>query len=211
MNGSRIERRIGILWNAGSGHGREVSFDLRVSDVRPVPVDANQRGSNRLAERVVRILPARSSGLRDLFFTRFLCVQRIDFRESHTEPAAAGKQRGQVGRIDLRQVGEHIDQTAQSSRDRAVHPFPHHGLRLGIALFISLVVQDLYQSDLRMVEPLHNAQRMIVAALIHFMALEGRPNEDRDDELPLVTRHLHHGKHRARTRAFPACADDDHD
>ena len=62
-----------------------------------------------------------------------------------------------------------------------------------------------------MVEPVDNAQGMIVAPLIHFMALEGRPNKDRDHELPLVPRHLHHGKHRARACTFPACADDDHD
>ena len=211
MNGPCIERRIETLPNAGGGQGRQPPLDARVNDVRPVPLYAHQRRSHRLAERVVRVLPAGSDGVGHLFVAGIVSVRRVDLRKSHAQPAAPGKQHRQVRRIDLRQVRQHVQQPAQSSRDRPVHPLPHDGLSLWIGVGISLVVQNLDQSDLRVVEALHDAERVIVAALVHLVALERRPDEDRDDEFALGTRHLHHGKHRACAGALPAGADDDHD
>ena len=110
----------------------------------------------------------------------------------------------------MRQIRQHVQQSTQPSRDRLVHPFPHDGLSLRIAVGISLVVQNLDESDLRAVQALHDAQRVVVAALVHLVALEGRPDEDRDDELAEVARHLDHGDHGARAGPLAACADDDH-
>ena len=48
-------------------------------------------------------------------------------------------------------------------------------------------------------------------ALVHLVSLERGPDEDRDDELPLLTRDLREWKHRSRAGALSARADEDDD
>ena len=54
-------------------------------------------------------------------------------------------------------------------------------------------------------------KRVIVAALLNLVPLERRPDEDRDDQLLLLARHLRERKHGPGARALAARADNDDD
>ena len=189
----------------------EVSLDPRIDDVRPLALDANQRGSRRLAEGVVRVVPAAVGRLLDLLVTRLLAGRSVDVRESDPEPAVAREQDRQVRRIDLRQLPQDVDQAAQAPRDGEVHAFPDHRLRLRARFRVAAIVQDLDQPDVGVVESLDDVQRVIVATLVDFMALERRPNEDRQHQLAMLPRELGQREHRAGAGAFAAGADQDDD
>jgi hypothetical protein len=63
----------------------------------------------------------------------------------------------------------------------------------------------------RAIEPGGYLHRVVVAALVHLVALEGRPHEDRKHQLLLLTRHLGQRKDGSGTCSLSACADhDDH-
>jgi len=74
-----------------------------------------------------------------------------------------------------------------------------------------VVVQDLDEPDLRFVELQSDMQRMIEPAFVDFVPLERRTDEHRQRQLALTSHDLGEGKHRPRTRAFAARADDDDD
>src|SRR4029453_11549474 len=103
------------------------------------------------------------------------------------------------------------DQPAQSSRDGQVHPFPYDLLRLGIAVGVAVVVEDLDQPDPRFGELQPAGKRVIVATLVDLVPLERRPYEHRQRQLTLTSHDVSKRKHRPRTCAFAAGADNHDD
>ena len=73
----------------------------------------------------------------------------VDFGEAHPQPSLAGKQRRQIRGIDLRQVREHVEKTAQAAGDRTIHPLPDHRLRLRVGSDVSAFVENLDEANLR--------------------------------------------------------------
>ena len=205
--GARVQRVVGRLALAFCRQRGELPLEARIDDVRPLALDADQRGARGLAERVVRVLPAASSRLLDLRVIRLLARRAVDVGESNPEPAVAREQHRQVRWIDLRQLPQDVDQSAQSARDGQVHAFPDDGLGLRARFRISAIVQDLHQPDLRGIEPLDHVQRVIVAALVHFVTLEGRANEDRQHQLAMLPGELRQREHRAGAGSLAAGAD----
>ena len=142
---------------------------------------------------------------------RFAAGGRIELGEADAQSAASRKQAGKVRRIDLRQIPEDVEQSAECSGNRKVHALPDDRLRLGIRVDVPAVVQDLHHPDPRRVESLGHAQRVIVPPFLDLVALERRTNEDRNHELPLLTRQLRERKHRAGAGSFSTGTDDDDD
>ena len=107
-------------------------------------------------------------------------VRRIDFRKPDPQPAMSSQQDRQVRRIDLRQVPQDVDQSTQAARDGQVHSFPHHRLRLWIAVGVARGRSGFPCSLMfARVELFGDVNRMIVATLVDFVPLERRPDEYR--------------------------------
>jgi hypothetical protein len=190
---------------------RNAALDLRVSKIRPVALDADERRSGGSAERAIWVLPAAIHSLANLGLGRVGAIWRIDFAEPDPHAAVSGEQDRQVRGIDLRKIPQHVDQPTQAPRNGQVHPFPHDRLRLRIAVVVRTVVQDLDQPDPLGVEPRCHVERMIVAPLVDLVPLERRPDENRQNQFALSPHEIGQRKHRPGTRSLTAGADDDDD
>ena len=84
-------------------------------------------------------------------------------------------------------------------------------MRLRIAIDVGAIVQNLDQSDPRLVELRRDVDRMIVAALVDLVPLERRPDEDRQHQLAVLTHEGSQRKHGAGAGALPTRADRDDD
>ena len=162
-------------------------------------------------ECVIRILAAPPGRLLHQFVARLTAVRRIDLGEADAQTAGSGKQHREIGGIDLGEIPQDVNQPAQAPGDGKIHSFPHDRLRLRIVFHVSAVVQNLDQADPGRIELLDRAHGVVVVALVHLVALERRPNEDRDDELLLLPRDLCEGKHRAGASALSSRAHEDDD
>src|SRR4029077_14272161 len=113
----------------------------------PVPFNADQGRPGRLVKGVVRIVTASVGRVLHQFICRITALRRVDLSEADSQTALAGKQYREIGRIDLREIPEDVNQTAETARDGNIHAFPDDRLRLRIVFRISAVVQDFDQPD----------------------------------------------------------------
>src|SRR6185369_4617888 len=103
---SRQAHRAGIEGTVGTSrldtHGsREAPLDLRIHEVRPVALDADQRRARWLLECVIRIVAALARRELHLLIARLAALPRVDLAEPESQSAAAGEQHRQIRRIDL--------------------------------------------------------------------------------------------------------------
>ena len=174
-DGSRVQRAVGTP-RIHAHRRRDAPFDLRVDNVGPVSLNADQGRARRFVEGVKRIVATSPGRVFHHFIARFRTGRRIDLGEADSQPAVSGKQHREIGRIHLREIPQDVNQPAQPSRNGKVHPFPHDRLRLRIAFDVSAVVQDLDQPHPCRIESLDHVHRVVVMALVHFVALERRPS-----------------------------------
>ena len=126
MNRASVQRVVTRIRNISERACGDLGLDSRVRQIRPVALDAHERCSGQFGERTVRVLPAGVDRLTNLGLGRIVSLRRIDFAEADAHAAIAGEQDRQIRRIDLGQIPQHVDEPAQSPRNRHVHPFPHH-------------------------------------------------------------------------------------
>src|SRR4029078_718740 len=81
VHGSRVKRVIGTVASLAERQRRQLSFDLAVDDVGPVPLNADERCADRTVKGAIWILPAALYGGPDLIITWLLAFRRIQFRE----------------------------------------------------------------------------------------------------------------------------------
>src|SRR5262245_54685307 len=132
------------------------------------------------------------------FTLRWLAaIRRIDPPGAQPQPSRAREERRKIRRIDLRQIPEYIRQPPQSARDREVHPLPDRRLALRFGIVIAAVVEDLDQSNPRIVELLADGQRVVVTALVDLVPLERRAHEDWNHQLSVCTRDVRERNNRS--------------
>ena len=106
---SGVQRTVGAL-GIGAHRGGKPSLDLRIHEVRPVALNADQGRPRGLVKGIVRIVTAPAGRLLHLFIARLAAIRRIDLCEADSQTAVSGKQDREIGRIDLREIPQDVNQ-----------------------------------------------------------------------------------------------------
>src|SRR6266542_5829400 len=92
VKSSRVKRVVRALGGLAESQRCELSFDLAIDNVRPVPLDAHEGCSRGPAEGAVPILPAGLHRRVNLIVQGFMTGRRIELGETDSQSALAGKE-----------------------------------------------------------------------------------------------------------------------
>src|SRR6185369_5110714 len=103
----------------------ETSFDLCIDKIRPITLDTDRRRTRGLVKCVVRIGTTAIVRLLHHLIVWLAALGWIDFGEAESQTAVPPEQDREIGRIDLREIPQDVDQSAQTAGNRQVHSLPH--------------------------------------------------------------------------------------